>query len=116
MSDIRSRVQHFEPSVEPTDINRIVEKTDNVYEALVIISKRANQLTHGIKHELREKLEEFAITSDTIEEVQENKEQIEISKYYEKLPNPAIISTKEYLNGELETTPFGEPEEAESED
>lgn len=115
MSDIRSRVQHFESSIEPIDVNRLVEKSGNIYEALVIISKRANQLTLGIKHELREKLEEFAITSDTIEEIQENKEQIEISKYYEKLPNPAIIGTMEFLNGELSTKPFGEPVETEDE-
>lgn len=113
MSDIRSRVQHIEPSVEPLDVKGLVEKTGNIYESLVIISKRANQLTHGIRHELREKLEEFAITSDTIEEIQENKEQIEISKYYEKLPNPAIIGTKEFINSELKTTPFGEPTDQE---
>lgn len=113
MSDIRSRVQHIEPSIEPLDVNLLVEDTGNIYEALVIISKRANQLTHGIKHELREKLEEFAITSDTIEEIQENKEQIEISKYYEKLPNPAIIGTKEYINHELTVTSFGVPSEPE---
>ncbi|MBY5957592.1 DNA-directed RNA polymerase subunit omega [Membranicola marinus] len=112
MSDIRSRVQHIEPSIEPIDVKELVKNTGNIYESLVIISKRANQLTHGIKHELREKLEEFAITSDTIEEIQENKEQIEISKYYEKLPNPAIIGTKEYVNNELQVTAFGEPSEA----
>ncbi|HLU94280.1 MAG TPA: DNA-directed RNA polymerase subunit omega [Membranihabitans sp.] len=113
MSDIRSRVQHYEASIEPLDVNRLVENTGNIYEALVIISKRANQLTQGIKHELREKLEEFAITSDTIEEIQENKEQIEISKYYEKLPNPAIIGTREFLNHELTVKPFGEPVDSE---
>ncbi len=115
MSDIRSRVQHIEPSIEPLDVSSLVEKTGNIYEALVIISKRSNQLTHGIKHELREKLEEFAVTSDTIEEIQENKEQIEISKYYEKLPNPAIIATKEYLNNELTVKTFGEPLESDEE-
>lgn len=115
MSDIRSRVQHIEPSIEPLDVSRLVEKTGNIYEALVVISKRANQLTHGIKHELREKLEEFAVTSDTIEEIQENKEQIEISKYYEKLPNPAIIATKEFLNNELTVKTFGEPSESDEE-
>lgn len=106
MSDIRSRVQGFEPSVEPIDVNKLVENTKNVYETLVIISKRATQLTRGIKHELREKLEEFAVTSDTIEEIQENKEQIEISKYYEKLPNSALIATKEYMNNELKVKEF----------
>src|SRR5690625_218967 len=117
MNDIRSRVQAFEPSVEPQNINQLVEPTGNVYKALSIISKRADQLTKSIKFELREKLEEFATTSDAIEEVQENKEQIEISKYYEKLPNPAIIATKEYLQGELKSRPLGVPEdELEEED
>lgn len=101
MNDIRSRVQGFEPSVEPQNIGKLVKDTGNVYEALVAIAKRADQLTKSLKHELREKLEEFATTSDTIEEIQENKEQIEISKYYERLPNPATIATKEYLSGEL---------------
>ncbi|SRR5690554_1846296 len=113
MSDIRSRVQHFEANIEPIDVNELVEKTGNIYEALVVISKRANQLTLDIKHELREKLEEFAITTDTIEEIQENKEQIEISKYYEKLPNPAIIATMEFLNEELTVKPLGIPAETE---
>ncbi len=115
MSDIRSRVQHYEPNIEPIDVNQLVAKTGNIYEALVIIAKRANQLTLDIKHELREKLEEFAVTTDTIEEIQENKEQIEISKYYEKLPNPAIIGTMEFLNEELIVKPLGLPAEAEEE-
>jgi len=117
MNDIRSRVQGFEPSIEPQNIHELVEATGNIYKALAIISKRADQLTKSIKFELREKLEEFATTSDTIEEVQENKEQIEISKYYEKLPNPAIIATKEFLQGELKSRPLGVPEdELEEED
>lgn len=111
MNDIRSRVQAFEPSVEPLNVHQLVEPTGNIYKALAIISKRADQLTKSIKFELREKLEEFATTSDAIEEVQENKEQIEISKYYEKLPNPAIIATKEYMQGELKVKPLRVPSE-----
>jgi DNA-directed RNA polymerase subunit K/omega len=75
--------------------------TGNIYEALAIISKRARQLAVDLKHELNTKLEEFAVQSDTIEEITENKEQIEISKFYERLPNPVIIATKEYLEGDL---------------
>ncbi|GAA5220953.1 DNA-directed RNA polymerase subunit omega [Membranihabitans marinus] len=101
MSDIRSRVQTIEPSAQPQNVRQMVAKTGNIYESLVIISKRADQLTKSIKHELKEKLEEFATTTDTIEEVQENKEQIEISKYYEKLPNAAIIATHEFLANEI---------------
>src|SRR5690625_4278997 len=117
MNDIRYRVQGFEPSIKPQNIHELVEDRENSYKALVIICKRSDQLTKSIKFVLREKLEEFATTSDSIEEVQENKEQIEISKYYEKLPNPAIIATKEFLQGELKSRPLGVPEdELEEED
>lgn len=101
MTDIKSQVQGYNPFAKARDIARLVEKTGNIYETLAIISKRANQLNIEIKHELGEKLEEFAIASDTIEEVHENKEQIEISKFYEKLPNPALIATEEYLSGNI---------------
>ncbi|WP_236975333.1 DNA-directed RNA polymerase subunit omega [Membranihabitans maritimus] len=111
MSDIRSRVQGFEPSAQPQNVKELIKDTGNIYESLVVISKRANQLTKSIKHELREKLEEFATTSDTIEEVQENKEQIEISKYYEKLPNPAIIATQEFVSGEIQVKDLSENQE-----
>ncbi|MBK7223119.1 MAG: DNA-directed RNA polymerase subunit omega [Saprospiraceae bacterium] len=79
----------------------MVRPTGNMFEALVAISKRANQISNQLKRELHTKLEEFSVTSDTIEEIHENKEQIEISKFYERLPNPAIIATEEYLHGEL---------------
>jgi DNA-directed RNA polymerase subunit K/omega len=78
-----------------------VRESGNIYETLVVISKRANQLGVELKHELHEKLEEFAVSSETIEEVTENKEQIEISKFYERLPNPAVIATEEFLKNEL---------------
>ena len=67
-----------------------------------LLGKRATSLSQDIKVELHAKLEEFATTSDAIEEIHENKEQIEISKFYERLPNPAIIAFTEYMNGELE--------------
>jgi len=79
----------------------LAKRTGNVYETLNVISKRARQLSIELKKELHQKLEEFATTSDTIEEISENKEQIEISKFYERLPNPAIIATTEFLNEEL---------------
>lgn len=116
MSDIRSRVQTIEPSAQPQNVRALVSKTGNIYESLVIISKRADQLTKSIKHELREKLEEFATTTDTIEEVQENKEQIEISKYYEKLPNPAIIASHEFLSNELTVSELGSQTKTEDEE
>jgi len=84
------------------DIHQLIEETGNIYEALAIMSSRAKQLAVDIKAELHGKLEEFAVNSETIEEIQENKEQIEISKFYEKLPNAAVISMNEFLDNGLE--------------
>jgi len=77
------------------------KRSANIYETLAIITKRARQLSVDLKHELHNKLEEFAVNSDTIEEISENKEQIEISKFYERLPNPAIIATEEFIQDEI---------------
>ena len=101
MSDIKTKVQGLDPNIKSRDIGEMAGKTQNIYEGLAIISKRARQLAVDIKHELHQKLEEFAISSDTIEEISENKEQIEISKFYERLPNPVLIATEEYLRDEL---------------
>mgnify|MGYP001271396427 CR=1 FL=1 len=102
MTDIKTQVQGINPNVRARNIGEFTKHTGNIYETINILGKRANQLTNDIKNELVEKLEEFATHSDTIEEVQENKEQIEISKFYEKLPNPAIIATEEYLEGKVQ--------------
>ena len=83
------------------DLSEIAKETGNVYEATVIIAKRANQIASEVKQELSSKLEEFSSYADTLEETCENKEQIEISKYYEKLPKPTLIATDEYLNHEI---------------
>jgi len=101
MSDIKNKVQGLDPNIRARDIHELVENTNNVYESLNVITKRARQLAVDLKYELHNKLEEFAVSSDTIEEVSENKEQIEISKFYERLPNPVIIATEEFLNDEL---------------
>jgi DNA-directed RNA polymerase subunit K/omega len=101
MSDIKTKVQGLDPNVMARDIHELVEHTGNIYETLSIITKRAKQLSVDLKQELNSKLAEFSVSSDTIEEVQENKEQIEISKFYERLPNPSIIALDEYLNGEI---------------
>lgn len=101
MSDIKTKVQGLDPNVKARDIDNLASDTGNVYEALAIITKRSKQLSVDLKHELHQKLEEFAVATDAIEEVSENKEQIEISKFYERLPNPVVIATEEYLNGEL---------------
>jgi DNA-directed RNA polymerase subunit K/omega len=79
----------------------VEESTGNIYEAITIIAKRANQINTEIKKELIEKLDEFATNTDSLDEVFENKEQIEVSKYYEKLPKPQALAVEEWLNGEV---------------
>jgi DNA-directed RNA polymerase subunit K/omega len=101
MSDIKTQVQGLDPNVRARDVGAMVKDTNNIYETLAIITKRAKQLAVDIKQELNGKLEEFAVASDTIEEISENKEQIEISKFYERLPNPVIIAAEEFQNDEL---------------
>jgi DNA-directed RNA polymerase subunit K/omega len=81
----------------PRDIRDLEGQTGNLYESLVVIAKRANQISSQIKEELHTKLSEFATDNDTLEEVFENREQIEISTHYEKLPKPTIIATEEFL-------------------
>ena len=77
------------------------EPTGNIYESVVIIGKRANQISADIKQELSKKLSEFASTQDNLDEVFENREQIEISRYYEKLPKPTLIATQEFIDGKI---------------
>ena len=102
MSDIKTKVQGLDPNVRARNMDAMARKTANVYESLAIITKRARQLSVDLKHELHNKLEEFAVNSDTIEEISENKEQIEISKFYERLPNTAIIAAQEFLQDEIQ--------------
>ena len=83
------------------DIIALSNDTGNVYETLRIIGKRANQISVEIKNDLEKKLQEFASYNDNLEEVFENREQIEISRYYEKLPKPTLIATQEYLEGKV---------------
>jgi len=99
--DIKSKVQGVDPNVQPRDVDRISAKAANIYEALAIISKRSQQLSLELKRELNHKLEEFAVNTETIEEITENKEQIEISKFYERLPNPSIIALEEFIRGDI---------------
>lgn len=83
------------------DLRELDVKTDNIYESLVIMSKRANQISNNIKEELHQKLSEFASANDNLEEVFENREQIEISKYYEKLPKPTLVAVQEFLDNKI---------------
>ena len=77
------------------------QPTGNIYKSLNVISRRANQIAAEMKQELNRKLADFSTTTDSLEETFENREQIEISRYYERLPKPAIIATEEFLDDEL---------------
>ena len=79
------------------DVMNLCEETDNIYESVAIIAKRANQISVQIKEDLSKKLAEFASYNDSLEEVFENREQIEISRYYEKLPKPSLLATQEFV-------------------
>lgn len=87
--------------VETKDLNVIKGKTGNLYESISVIAKRANQINIALKDELHNKLEEFASSTDNLEEIHENKEQIEISKAYERMPNPAILATQEFMEEKI---------------
>jgi DNA-directed RNA polymerase subunit K/omega len=84
-------------SVETRNLADIKQKTGNLYESIAIVAKRANQINISIKEELHNKLDEFASHTDSLEEIHENKEQIEISKAYERMPNPALLATQEFM-------------------
>jgi DNA-directed RNA polymerase subunit K/omega len=100
----RLRRQHSSGTaniVETKNLNDIKEKTGNLYESISIVAKRANQINISLKEELHNKLEEFASHTDSLEEIHENKEQIEISRAYERMPNPALLATQEFLEDKV---------------
>jgi DNA-directed RNA polymerase subunit K/omega len=90
-----------EISTVTRDIRRFDGQTGNIYEAVAIMSKRANQISSEMKEELSAKLQEFSSHSDNLEEIFENREQIEISKFYEKLPKPSLIAVQEFLEDKI---------------
>ena len=83
------------------DMMELCADTGNVYETVSIIGKRANQISVEMKHDLEKKLQEFASINDSLEEISENREQIEISRYYEKLPKPTLIAAQEYADKKI---------------
>ncbi len=83
------------------DLDKMDIETGNVYETVMVIAKRSNQIGSELKEELSKKLEEFASFSDNLEEVFENREQIEISRFYERLPKSTLIAAEEFMNGEI---------------
>lgn len=88
-------------SIVTRDIRDFDGPTGNLYEAVAIISKRANQISTELKEELTSKLQEFGSNNDNLEEIFENREQIEVSKFYEKLPKPALIAVQEFLEDKV---------------
>ena len=101
MSTNKKLVSSLNPLIETRDVAAIKEKTGNIYESIVVASKRANQINITLKEELHRKLDDFANHTDTLEEVHENKEQIEISRFYERMANPAIQATMEFLEDKI---------------
>ncbi|MGF7233201.1 DNA-directed RNA polymerase subunit omega [Arachidicoccus sp.] len=98
MSKLRRQVSPNTPNVvETRSLVAVKAKTGNLYESIAIIAKRSNQITIAIREELHSKLDEFASHTDSLEEIHENKEQIEISKAYERMPNSAILATEEFM-------------------
>lgn len=95
------KITQISPILETQNLKEIGSKTGNAYESIYIIARRANQIGREMKEELHGKLEDFASHTDSLEEIHENREQIEISKFYEKLPHPTILATKEFLSNEL---------------
>ena len=83
------------------DMLNFEEKTGNMYESIVVLARRSNHIAAEMKEELNEKLSEFASVSDNLEEVFENREQIEISKHYERLPNATLVAVQEFLDGKI---------------
>ena len=102
MSKLRRQLSSNTASVvETKNLVEIKNKTGNLYESIAIVAKRANQINITLKEELHNKLEEFASHTDSLEEIHENKEQIEISRAYERMPNPAILATQEFMDDKI---------------
>lgn len=83
------------------DLRNLENQTANIYETISVLSKRANQISVNVKEELNSKLSEFATSGDNLEEIFENREQIEISRHYERMPKPTLIAINEYLEGKV---------------
>lgn len=100
------------PSIVTRDLDKIAEITGNIYESIHIVGQRAKQISTNLKEELNNKLSEFASSVDNLEEVFENKEQIEISKFYERMPKPSTLAMEEFIEGKIYYR-FPDQEEAE---
>lgn len=102
MSKLRRQINSNTSNVvETKSLVAIKEPTGNLYKSIAIVAKRANQINIALREELHNKLEEFASHTDSLEEIHENKEQIEISRAYERMPNPAILATQEFADNKI---------------
>ncbi|MEZ5018316.1 MAG: DNA-directed RNA polymerase subunit omega [Flavipsychrobacter sp.] len=101
MSTNKKAIAAVQPMAITQDVTAIKEKTGNLYESIAIIAKRSNQIAVNMKEELHRKLDEFTIHADNLEEIHENKEQIEISKIYERMANPARLATAEFMDDKI---------------
>lgn len=102
MSKLRKQVSPNTPTVIQTrSLEGLKNETGNLYESIAIMSRRANTINTALKDELHSKLDEFASHTDSLEEIHENKEQIEISKAYERMPNPALLSIQEFIEHKI---------------
>ena len=95
------KMTQINPLIETQNLEAMAKDSGNVYEAIYTISRRANQISKEIKEELHAKLEDFASHTDNLEEIHENREQIEISRYYERLPKPTLIALQEYIESKI---------------
>ncbi|HQE11349.1 MAG TPA: DNA-directed RNA polymerase subunit omega [Flavipsychrobacter sp.] len=101
MSTNKRALAAVNPLVETKDVIAIKDKTGNLYESIVVMSRRANQIAVTMKEELHKKLDEFSSHTDNLEEIHENKEQIEISRMYERMANPALQATAEFFDDKI---------------
>jgi len=101
MSINKKALASVNPLVETRDVIAIKEKTGNLYESIIVMARRANQISITMKEDLHKKLDEFSSHTDTLEEIHENKEQIEISRMYERMANPALQATTEFFDDKI---------------
>ena len=101
MSTSRKMVSSLTPVIETRNVAEVKNKTGNIYESIVVVAKRANQISISEKEELHRKLDDFANHTDTLEEIHENKEQIEISRFYERMANPVLQALNEFMTDKI---------------
>lgn len=101
MNSLKKYNKDLNPSVDVQSLKTIENLSGNLYQSLAIITKRSNQINGGIREELHQKLQEFASHNDNLEEVFENREQIEISRHYEKMPKATLLALDEFQNGKI---------------